>query len=78
MNLQERDAIYHQRVGAALRIRREKSGKPMREVGEAIGTSLSQVSRYELGENPVPPASLARLAKLYGCTVCDFFEGLKI
>ena len=68
------DAAYDARVGARTRSRRELAGKRQVDAADAIGVTLGQMSRYETGEHPLTPSKLARLAKFYGCSVCDFFD----
>lgn len=78
MTIASEDARFQVRLGARIRSKRTDAGKFLTEGGKAVGVSMSQMSRYELGEAPVSPASLVRLARLYKCEVGDFFDGLAI
>lgn len=72
------DQELHARLGRNLKRARARAKISQPVAGAAIGTTFSQISRYELGQNPITPAMLARLAKLYGCEVAEFFRGLRL
>lgn len=78
MTIHSDDKVFQVMLGARLHDLRQSAGKFQPEAAKATGCHFSAISRYELGQAPIPPATLARLAKLYGCTVADFFQGLKI
>lgn len=67
-----------ERLGRNLKRARVRAKLSQTAAGDAIGVSFSQLSRYELGQNPVPAAMLPRLAKLYGVKVDEFFRGLRL
>jgi transcriptional regulator with XRE-family HTH domain len=78
MTIANEDAALHTALGANLRVARKAAGKTQQDVLPALGITLSQLSRYETGENVITPARMVRLANLYGVTVGRFFNGLKV
>lgn len=52
-----------------LKSMRKKSNLSQKEVGEAIGVSVSTVSDYEIGNKTPSVGKLLRLAGLYRCSV---------
>lgn len=78
MRVSASDKALHKRIGERLHDRRTGCGLFLTDVGKALDISFGQVSRYEKGATPLTPAMLVRLAKLYGCTVGEFFDGLVI
>ena len=76
MKTEDRNAAYQERLGKRLRELRTAAGKTLADVAFEIGVTFSQVSRYELGQAPIPPAYLARLATLYGVSMAKIFMGV--
>jgi len=65
-------------IAARIRERRTLQAMTLDDVAEKIGISLSQVQRYETGENPVDTITLVRISLALGCTVtslmADFLD----
>lgn len=54
---------------------REKSGYTQEQVAEILGVDRTTVTKWETSEKANPRLSmLPRLAKLYRCTIDDFFK----
>lgn len=70
------DRAFRKALGAKLRQKRTARGLTLAKAAKGTGLTDSAISRYELGDTPVPPERLARLAKCYRCRTVDFFEGL--
>lgn len=64
-------------VGAAIRARREELGLTLKDLAHGMPISLSQISRYELGDSSLDPATLMLFAKRLGCTVEELMQDLK-
>ena len=60
------DDLAPPRLGTLLRAARKHTGSTRREVAQRIGTTLSDLRRYERGDSPVPPHVVAALAECYG------------
>lgn len=65
-------------VGARVQERRKAKKLLQRELSDAIGRSIAQVSRYESGEAQCEPFTLARIAKALGCKTSDFLDGIEV
>ena len=60
------DDLAPPRLGTLLRAARKQTGSTRREVAQRIGTTPSELRRYERGDDPVPPGVIASLAECYG------------
>ena len=60
------DDLAPPRLGTLLRAARKQTGSTRREVARRVGTSPSELRRYERGDAPVPPTLIAALAECYG------------
>ena len=60
------DDLAPPRLGTLLRAARKQMGSTRREVAHRVGTSPSELRRYERGDAPVPPTLIAALAECYG------------
>jgi len=60
------DDLAPPRLGTLLRAARKHTGSTRREVAQRIGTTASDLRRYERGDTPVPPRLIAALAECYG------------
>lgn len=67
-------------VAVGHRLKAQRLGAIMKQEDAApkVGISVSQLSRYESGENSTEPAMLLRLAALYGCQPSDFLDGIAV
>lgn len=66
-------------VGARLREARQKCSPSISgaAAGEHVGVSEGQMSRIETGKNSTNPDMLAKLAKLYGCSISFFTQDIE-
>lgn len=79
--IRDRRAAAHafdEAVGARIRAKRQAAELSQAELGEKIGSSFSQVSRYEIGQTTCEPATLALLAQALDCKPSDFLDGIKV
>lgn len=60
------DDLAPPRLGTLLRAARKQTGSTRREVAHRVGTSPSELRRYERGDAPVPTSLIAALAECYG------------
>jgi len=60
------DDLAPPRLGTLLRAARKQTGSTRREVARRIGTSTSDLRRYERGDTPVPTRLIPALAECYG------------
>lgn len=60
------DDLAAPRLGTMLRAARKQTGSTRREVAQRVGTTPSDLRRYERGDTPVPPPLIAALAECYG------------
>ncbi|MDQ1509427.1 MAG: Helix-turn-helix domain [Actinomycetota bacterium] len=60
------DDLAPPRLGTLLRAARKHTGSTRREVARRVGTTPSDLRRYERGDTPVPPRLIAALAECYG------------
>ena len=60
------DDLTPPRLGTLLRAARKEHGSTRREVASRVGTTTSELRRYERGERPVPSSVIAALAECYG------------
>lgn len=72
------DGAFDRAVGVRLRARRLAHDLTQGQLGEKIGRSLSQVSKYELGEHSIELPCLARIAGVLGCKASEFIDGIGI
>ena len=52
-------------------------GLSQTELGDGIGLTFQAIQKYERGENRLSASRLFAAAKLLGCSVSFFFEGLE-
>jgi len=57
-----------------LRTYRKSSGLSLRQVGDKVGLSVSQLSRIERGKAPITTLLLDSLAELYLCDISDLLD----
>lgn len=79
--LQDRRAAAHafnRMVGLRIQARRQRWNMTQAQLGEKIGFSFAQVSRYESGESPCEVSTLALIADALGCKASDFLDGIKV
>ena len=57
------------RVGEQLRAMRERHGRGMNEVAEALGVSRSTLQKIEQGVTPCPLHLLVAFAEAFDCTL---------
>ena len=60
------DDLAPPRLGSLLRGARKRGDMSRREVAARVGTTTSQLRRYERGDAPVPARVIASLAECYG------------
>ncbi|NHM28886.1 MULTISPECIES: helix-turn-helix domain-containing protein [Desulfofundulus] len=60
-------------VGERIRELRKRYGLTASELGELLGVSQAQVSRYEKGQNEIPLSTLERFCTILGITLPEFF-----
>lgn len=60
------DDLAPPRLGTLLRAARKQSGSTRRDVAGRIGTTTSELRKYERGDAPVPASLIASLAECYG------------
>src|SRR3954463_11848620 len=61
------------RVGARLRLGRNKPGLSQEKLGEAIGLTFQQVQKYERGANRIGASRLHELSEILDVPVSFFF-----
>src|SRR3954463_12698533 len=62
------------RVGARLRLGRNKPGLSQEKLGEAIGLTFQQVQKYERGANRIGASRLHELSRVLDVPVSFFFD----
>jgi transcriptional regulator with XRE-family HTH domain len=67
------DDLAPPRLGTLLHGARKARGLSRREVAHRVGTTPSDLRRYERGDAPVPPSLVADLAECYGTALTDQF-----
>jgi len=65
------DDLAPPRLGTLLRGARKQHGMSRRDAAERVGTTASELRRYERGEVPVPASIIAGLAECYGADLTD-------
>ncbi|TCL87977.1 helix-turn-helix protein [Rhizobium sp. PP-WC-2G-219] len=60
-------------IGARIRKRRKALGVTRKELAAAAGVGTSQISKYELGTNRVPPDRILRFADVLKVNVTYLF-----
>jgi transcriptional regulator with XRE-family HTH domain len=60
-------------VGRAISSRRQSAGISLKELGEAIGLTVSGISHVELGNSRIMAGHLWLIAEALGCTVADLY-----
>ena len=63
-------------IGSRIRFYRACAGMTQKELGDRLGVTAGQVGKYERGKDSVDAATLFSIARILGCNVSDFFEGL--
>lgn len=69
---------FDRAVGARIKAKRQTVGITQTDLGEKIGFSVPQVSKYESGDVTCEPATLAMIAAALGCKASDFVDGIKV
>ncbi len=69
------DARQGQALGRRLRALRHNAGMTLREVGETVGVTTAQVSKYERGDCAVPEQRLPALAETLGVSLSALGDG---
>jgi transcriptional regulator with XRE-family HTH domain len=62
-------------VGQQIRSARIRAGLSMEQLGEKIGVSYQQISKYETAKNRAAPGRLFLIAKATGQSIFYFFPG---
>jgi transcriptional regulator with XRE-family HTH domain len=62
-------------VGNRLRVRRLMLGMSQTDIGEALGVSLQQIQKYEMGLDRISAGRLHQIAGVLGVALEFFFEG---
>ena len=65
------DDLAPPRLGTLLHGARKARGLSRRDVAHRVGTTPSELRRYERGDVPVPPSLVAGLAECYGSALTD-------
>lgn len=63
-------------IGGRIRARREHLGMTQLQLGDMIGASEVQMSRYESGATAVKPELMSKLAKALRVSPVYFMEGV--
>ena len=63
-------------IGDNLRFQRKRAGLTQTKVHNELGITQNTVCNYERGQRSPSTLRLLRLAKMYGCSVKDFLEGV--
>ena len=61
-------------IGTNLRLARNKASLSYQDVREKTGISEEQLTRYELGESPVPTTELELLASAFNTPIEQFYD----
>jgi transcriptional regulator with XRE-family HTH domain len=61
-----KDALLHQRIGAAIRRHRERRGLTAQSVADWLDLAVSTYLKYELGQRKAPLQTLIRLSRYFG------------
>jgi transcriptional regulator with XRE-family HTH domain len=72
-----RNRTFDVAVGARIKARRERKKLSQIDLGEMIGVTGAQMSRYEGGKTSCDPATLVVIAEKLGCKVSALIDGLK-
>lgn len=75
LNIFEKDRLRHLRnrvIGATIRQARHQAGMTALELAGSVGLSEEQLTRFELGEKPIPLPTLELLANSLNRTIKDF------
>lgn len=67
---------FDKAVGVRITAARQTANVMPSVVAKKLGRSVAQVYRLEAGATAPRSYDLVEMAKLYGCKVADFFEGL--
>lgn len=65
-------------VGARLRTKRVERSMTQAQLAACTDFSESQIGRYETGETTTEPATLAKLAAIFGCKASDLIDGIEV
>lgn len=74
MTREERKKL--ERIGENMRFARKRAGLTQMQVHRRLGISQNTVCNYEYGKRAASSLKMIRLAKLYGCSIADFAEGV--
>lgn len=64
------------KLGAALKVLRDKHGYSLEDVGASIGKSRKSIHAYEKGIVDISITNLQKILDLYGLTVGEFLDQL--
>lgn len=73
----KRASAFDRKLGSRLLAYRLHEGLTQGRVAHKTGFSISQISRYELGQCPIETSTLAMLARLYRCRPSDLIDGIE-
>lgn len=62
-------------IGKRIRALREERKMTQTDLGRRLGVSFTQVQKYERGTDRISAARLFTIARLFGVTIADFFDG---
>lgn len=71
----DEDGALARHLGGRLRRLRLQRGRSLEWLGEVLGRSQQQMSRYEHGESPLTAVQLYLLGRVLGVPVGWFFQG---
>lgn len=64
-------------ISLGSRIRHFRGNKTQKEVADFTGRTFNQISRIELGATTADPALLLMLAKYFGISIQELFDGIR-
>jgi transcriptional regulator with XRE-family HTH domain len=63
-------------VGRQIRARRDQLDLSQETLGQKLGITFQQIQKYERGANRVAAGRLFEFAKVLGCSILYFYEGV--
>lgn len=72
-----RSAELDRRIGAALRAERQARGLSMEQVGERLGVTLQQISKYERGQGRIAAAPLLQFLTALDVAIPEFIARIR-
>lgn len=64
-------------IGKNIRARRIEAGMSMETLGDKVGLTPQQISKYELGKHRIYASKLFEIAGALGVQIAYFFEGVE-